>query len=388
MSDKISYGDAVQIYFLELNNSKEHKLMGPICARVFGCIAVPSARVVDATKSAFDGLTDLFGILAYGLLFTPVNGVLWLIDWEKIPNCFSVSRGVNEIWLAFVQLGKVPVDFFSNLLAPNWNQKKPNLPDGDFDDIEKKKRAQEEAEKKAKLEKEKLAKEAAEKQAAEEKQRAEEAAAEAERLAQEAAEAAEQRRLAQEAAAQNGRPDNEVVSKVPIYGQAFVNNVRQGLSAVQSSRSSVDLKAEVVDQLRSAVAYEDPQNLTPALVRQAADEIDPALLQSTVLNFEELFAQHSHDPEKLQDAAVASLENKHQSLLDSQAPKIIFAPAPRAESMAERIDRENAEAAARQAREASEVEQLPPSDRPPSPSPAPSNPWSVQLKKTGLRPGQ
>ena len=56
MSEEISFGDRLQIHFLEMNSSEKHNVLGPVYAHLVGCVAVPCARVADAVKSALEGL--------------------------------------------------------------------------------------------------------------------------------------------------------------------------------------------------------------------------------------------------------------------------------------------------------------------------------------------
>lgn len=127
MSGKISFGDAVQMHIINKNNSKDHKLIGPLYAHLVGPIVVPAARVVDIVRSIFEALGDVFGKVVWGIVLLPINSVRWLFNKGTIENCFSVSRGVESAGKAFIYLGGIPRDAISNFIDPNWNVSKEEI---------------------------------------------------------------------------------------------------------------------------------------------------------------------------------------------------------------------------------------------------------------------
>lgn len=408
MSEEISFGDRLQIHFLEMNNSEAHTVLGPVYAHLVGCVGVPCGRVADAVKSAFEGLTDIFGTL----LWSPVLGAINLVrrvkyQKEAYPNRFSASRGVKSLGLAFIYMLQVPKDFATNLIYPKWNESKKEPPKVD----PKKKEPPENdpphpgdgeptgkvppthpeppaippARPELELE---LELPAPPQPVPPEPPAAPELAIQptVPDPSQARGFLADIQSIGREGSSVNLRtptPSTEPKKPDGIQG-SFHSRVEDVVSSIHENQDPTQIKAAAVDTFRSTIAFEDPADLTPQNIQQRAAEvasdqgIDPSVLASAVWTLEQIGKLHSDNPEDAQNKMVEHLEQK--LLVETPTPNRIFTPPPAVESMAERIDRER--------REQESLLSNPPAAQPgaqPSPDPAP-NPWgSLRRTEQGSR---
>lgn len=127
MSSKASLGDALQMYFINKNNSEDHPVLGPLYAHLVGPIVVPVARVADVVKCIFEALGEIFGKVVWGVILLPVNPVRWLCRKDGIQNRFSINRAIESIGKAVIYFVGIPRDMVSNLIDPNWNVTKDDV---------------------------------------------------------------------------------------------------------------------------------------------------------------------------------------------------------------------------------------------------------------------